>query len=489
MIRTLVLFCFLAFVKVIAAERKPLSLERDKFTVKELPWAANEIPIESYAGLIPVRNETHLGSTNSSGTGGEIFYWFFPALEPLVENPPLIIWLQGGPGSSSFIGIFYEMGPIIINVDGTLSRNPSTWNTHSSMLFIDNPLGTGYSFVGNKADKKTSEQPFKIQELKKPLLTKYQGDCKRPEIETKPRWENGYVANQAAVAHDIIVFLDRFYYIFPEQLKSKLYVTGESYAGKYVPALGYFIDKVNEGRKNSTTAKHPQIPLVGMAIGNGLTDPISQVLTHSSQALALGLVGEKAAIEMDLYALTAVNYICENNYKLALQARESLFSVFNAASGNINNYDVRRGNREYNRSKMYALLRDPKTKIALNVGIDAVYGKDWNLFPHLEEDIMKSSVGYIEYLLNKDYHILLYQGQFDFRDGILSQNSWIKSMEWKYQRQYLEAPRKPWYTESGLSGYSTWLENLVRVEVLNCGHLCPGDVNSTTAMIEKFLIY
>ena len=188
------------------------------------------------------------------------------------------------------------------------------------------------------------------------------------------------------------------------------------------------------------------------------------------------------------HALTAVSYICEQNYKLALEAREALFSVFAAASGNVNYYDVRMGNRIYNRSLMNNLLRDPKTKFALNVGSEAVFGKDWAMFPHLAEDIMKSSVDYFNYLLNKDYHILLYQGQFDFKDGILSQNTWIKGLQWKYQRQYLETPRKPWYTASGLSGYSTWLKNLVRVEVLNCGHLCPGDVNTTAEMIEKFVI-
>ena len=58
---------------------------------------------------------------------------------------PLIIWLQGGPGASSQFGAFTEMGPIRI-VDGKASSFQYSWNIMGHTVFIDQPLGVGFSW-------------------------------------------------------------------------------------------------------------------------------------------------------------------------------------------------------------------------------------------------------------------------------------------------------------------------------------------------------
>jgi cathepsin A (carboxypeptidase C) len=57
----------------------------------------------------------------------------------------LTVWLTGGPGCASELAIFYENGPFTINEDLTLKKNEYSWNNNSNMLFVDQPVGTGYS--------------------------------------------------------------------------------------------------------------------------------------------------------------------------------------------------------------------------------------------------------------------------------------------------------------------------------------------------------
>lgn len=93
---------------------------------------------------------------NSAG----IFYHLFGAAGHDVVNSsdivPLIIWLQGGPGSSSQFGAFTEIGPIRIE-NGTPRHFENSWNMFGHLLFIDSPLNVGFSFSGDrKGDKQVS---------------------------------------------------------------------------------------------------------------------------------------------------------------------------------------------------------------------------------------------------------------------------------------------------------------------------------------------
>ena len=97
----------------------------------------------SYAGFAPMDSE------NTSA----LFYWYFPNEQGL-ENAPLLVWLQGGPGASSLWGAFAEkIGPfyIVDNGDGgyNVEHRDGSWASAFNMLFIDNPLGTGYSYSAN----------------------------------------------------------------------------------------------------------------------------------------------------------------------------------------------------------------------------------------------------------------------------------------------------------------------------------------------------
>ena len=94
-----------------------------------------------YSGFVQV-NKT---------ANGSIFYWFIESISKSVnKNTPILIWLNGGPGASSLSGLFAENGPYRVNSDGkTLSYNNNSWINYYHMIFVDNPIGTGFSFCKN----------------------------------------------------------------------------------------------------------------------------------------------------------------------------------------------------------------------------------------------------------------------------------------------------------------------------------------------------
>ena len=108
------------------------------FTVryKEVPTGICELDpgVKSYAGYVDVAPDQH------------IFFWFFEARTKDPSTAPLSVWINGGPGSSSMIGLFQENGPCGIGADGNVVNNPYSWSTVSNMLYIDQPTQTGFSY-------------------------------------------------------------------------------------------------------------------------------------------------------------------------------------------------------------------------------------------------------------------------------------------------------------------------------------------------------
>lgn len=90
--------------------------------------------IKSISGYVDVTANEH------------IFFWFFEARNADPTTAPLTTWINGGPGTSSMVGLFQEMGPCSIDEDGNAVNNPYSWTNASNLLFIDQPVQTGFSY-------------------------------------------------------------------------------------------------------------------------------------------------------------------------------------------------------------------------------------------------------------------------------------------------------------------------------------------------------
>merc|ERR1712110_879464 len=80
--------------------------------------------------------------------GSDLFYWLMKSRGDK-DKDPLVFWLSGGPGCSSELAVFYENGPFHIKKDGidrfSLVKNEFSWNTNANVVYMDQPVGTGFS--------------------------------------------------------------------------------------------------------------------------------------------------------------------------------------------------------------------------------------------------------------------------------------------------------------------------------------------------------
>jgi vitellogenic carboxypeptidase-like protein len=126
--------------------------------------------------------------------------------------------------------------------------NPFSWTRHFDVLFVDNPVGTGYSYVEPPAQVKLHGTPLikvPLSDLDRKLLkhldsgegadhlehqTPLAGVTAEAGLDDRP-YKQGYVTNQDGVAMDMMSFIHQFYQQYPDKRKADLYLASESYGG------------------------------------------------------------------------------------------------------------------------------------------------------------------------------------------------------------------------------------------------------------------
>jgi serine carboxypeptidase-like clade II len=116
--------------------------------ITNLPGAPANLTFDQYSGYVEV-DET---------LGKYLFFWFVESQND-PSNDPLILWLNGGPGSSSVAyGFFQEHGPFRVNSDGeTLTLNDWAWNRDANIIYLESPAGVGFSYSENPAGLNTND--------------------------------------------------------------------------------------------------------------------------------------------------------------------------------------------------------------------------------------------------------------------------------------------------------------------------------------------
>ena len=205
---------------------KVLSLILSIFLFQSIYSSAKEdkvtnFPDYSYDGPL------YSGYLNVSET--KKFHYIFNEAKNDSENKkPLVLWLNGGPGCSSLDGWAEEHGPMLMDENGKFQLNNFSWVNEAYMIYLESPGGFGFSYINS-----TSQEDL--------------------------------YTDDNTTAKDNLKALLNFFEKFPEMKSKDFYISGESYAGIYVPILAYEILEYNKKAEE-------KINLKGILVGNGVAD-------------------------------------------------------------------------------------------------------------------------------------------------------------------------------------------------------------------------
>ncbi|EFJ52952.1 hypothetical protein VOLCADRAFT_102913 [Volvox carteri f. nagariensis] len=376
-----------------------------------------------------------------------MFYFFFQSRNA-PKADPLVLWMTGGPGCSSEIAIFYENGPYFINNDTrTLTETKYGWDTLHNMIFVDQPIGTGFSYSDDWRDR---------------------------------------VYNEVVVGEDMLDFLYAFYSAHPELLENDFFVTGESYAGHYVPAVSSAIYRANELGQGPFT-----IPLRGLAIGNGMTAPSLQFPAYAEYALQNGIIskGLHDSIQFWMPMCRWGAEFCDSHQwraacALALQVCQLVsFDRILAANPGINVYDITKtcdGPLCYDMSAADEFLNRADVRAELGVGERRWEECNMGVNGDFLGDWLRSYDKLLPALLDDGIRVMIYAGDLDLICNWVGNERWVNALEWEQSEGWPQVWPQEWQVAGAAAGTVRELGPLSFVRVYQAraqaalGALCQG---------------
>ncbi|MBA0714519.1 hypothetical protein Golax_013488 [Gossypium laxum] len=203
--------------------------------IVKLPGQPPRLSFQQFSGYVTVDYKKHKA----------LFYYFVEA-ETDPASKPLVLWLNGGPGCSSLgVGAFSENGPFRPNGE-FLVKNDYSWNREANMLYLETPIGVGFSYSTNTSSYEAVDDEI--------------------------------------TARDNLVFLQNWYNKFPNYRHRDLYITGESYAGHYIPQLAKLMVEFNK--------KQNLFNLKGIALGNPVLEFATDFNSRAEYFWSHGLISD-----------------------------------------------------------------------------------------------------------------------------------------------------------------------------------------------------
>ncbi|KAK8845643.1 hypothetical protein IAR55_006359 [Kwoniella newhampshirensis] len=406
---------------------------------------------------------TYTGYIDVDGYGESLFFYFFESRDKPAEDD-VIFWINGGPGASSALGLFMELGPCRITPENgnSLVDNPDSWNNHANIFFLDEPSGVGFSFNEN-------------------------GQLLHTRTE------------QAAV--DVGNFVQMWFETFSEFKGRKFHMAGESYGGRYLPL---FASAVLDGNMYAEARNVTPVNLQSVMIGNGWTDTVTMMEGHVEQQCssesgvkAIQSIGTCVAL---YEALPLCLEMLEKDCRHRFDDRRCGLAV-DYCEGTIIGAFRKTGRNWYDISeKCEAGVCYPQ---ALSNALDEYLNRNSTLKtlgidPHWTGPWVSSSAGvaasmggiasspsmdlhhktylYVAGLLERGVRVLVYAGKVDFACNFIGVRKWVERLSWSGSKAYVASEERPWYLPGSkdIAGeVRTGGNGLTFATVRGAGHLVP----------------
>ncbi|CAM0148605.1 unnamed protein product [Urochloa decumbens] len=415
-------------------------------------------------GYVQVRPKAHM------------FWWLYHSPQR-VDNGrtpwPTVLWLQGGPGASGVgYGNFMEIGPL----DDELKPRATTWLAKADLLFVDNPVGTGFSYVegGDKS-----------------LMAR----------------------TDAEAARDLVTLLCALYRDKPSLRPSPLYIVAESYGGKFAVTTALeALRAVDQGRLRAN--------LAGVALGDSWISPLDFVMSWGPLLYQVSRVDEKGLQQCNSVAAKIKDQVEKQQFADAEASWSELEGVVLVNSNNIDFYNFlkddasedatttvstttaqqqrqmstlssfrsRNGYSGYLQSM--AAEREGgfeglmNTVIKKKLGIipkDLSWGQQsGDVFDALAGDFMKPRIQEVDQLLKMGVNVTIYNGQLDLICATKGTMDWVQKLKWDGLKSFINSPRTPIYCKkegqsSGTQAFIKSYKNLKFYWILGAGHMVPID--------------
>lgn len=410
-----------------------------EYFVSSLPDVAADAYFPTmHAGTLPVSDDSSL------------FFWHI-ASQFQVTEPKTVLWLNGGPGCSSMDGALLELGPFRFSEDGSeLVENVNGWNKYANLLFLDQPFGTGYSEVNEK----------------------------------------NYVHDLEHVAENVLLFLQKWYEVFPEHKTHELYLAGESYAGQYIPYIYQAI-----------AANDSSIPVAGVYLNNPWIDPAHQYLSYVPFIRKKGLITKEKDLETlehlhtecaqslsESEAIHVDNDVCNRISQYALKVYEGAKSCFNIYNIELTDtYPSCGMNWPPGIEFMSSYLSRSDVRRAFNVKTD---GRWTECSSSVSRGFGSNNSPPAVYLLPEiieDVPVLLMVGDLDYicnRDGL---DAMVDNLQWGGSVGISDGKLEPFMMNNEVIGSIQASRNLTVVHLNKGSHMTPFELPyETRAVLHGF---
>ncbi|KAM5543857.1 hypothetical protein V8D89_002474 [Ganoderma adspersum] len=416
------------------------AFSRHKVRVKQSHFCDESV--RAYTGYIDIEAR-HL-----------FFYFFESRRDP--DTDDVIFWTNGGPGGSSSLGLFMELGPCRVTSANDTEPHPYSWNNQANIFFVDQPVGVGFSYAEYGETVAT---------------TKDAGD-------------------------DIAAFMSIFFEHFTKFKGRALHLAGESYGGRYIPV---FASAIYDNNPRLIEAGLTPINLSSIMIGNGCTDFATM---YPSYYLAQCEDPTFPAIQgiSDCVRMKQLVPRCEKRFKESCidkldkidceAAADFCQASIGALLNDLNHYDRARPCKGLSVAECYPIMQDisdflNKKDIQYRLGVDPyVRGQTFNWSSRAVNQAFHANLDmfsfpahyYIAALLERGIRALIYVGATDFICNWIGNEAMTLGLEWTKKDEFRREPLHVWTIKGNqIAGLTRSGGGLTFATIVGAGHMAPYD--------------